>query len=46
MKRHRYENPNATHKRPKIEEVEVPKDLQDLHIPREDMGNVIVLTRL
>ena len=40
------ENPREMHKRRKIEAPEVPSDLQDMEIPLEDMGDVIVLTGL
>ena len=46
MKRLRDENPPETHKRHKTEALEVPSDLQDMWIPLEDMGDVIVLTRM
>ena len=39
-------NPPETHKRRKTEALEVPSDLQDMEIPLEDMGDVIVLTGL
>ena len=35
-----------THKKRRTETPEVPSDLQDLEIPLEDMGDVIVLTGL
>ena len=46
MKHLRDENPNETHKRHKTEELDVPRDLRDMEIPLEDMGDVIVLTGL
>ena len=46
LARLRNENSNETHKRCKTEEVEVLSDLQDMEIPLEDMGDVIVLTGL
>ena len=46
MKRLRDENPPETHKKRRIEVLEVPSDLQDMEIPLEDMGDVIVLTGL
>ena len=46
MKRLRDKNPPETHKLRRIEALEVPNDLQDMEIPAEDMGDVIVLTRL
>ena len=42
----RDENPPEMHKRHKTEALEVPSDLHDMEIPLEDMGDVIVLTRL
>jgi hypothetical protein len=41
MRRLRDENPPETHKT-----LEVPSVLQDMEIPLEDMGDVIVLTGL
>ena len=46
MKRLRDENPPETHKKRRAETPEVPSDLQDMEIPLEDMGDVIVLTGL
>ena len=46
MKRLRDENPPETHKKRRTEAPEVPSDLQDMEIPLEDMGDVIVLTGL
>ena len=46
MKRLRDENPPETHKKRRTETPEVPSDLQDMEIPLEDMGDVIVLTGL
>ena len=46
MKRLRDENSPETHKKRRIEALEVPSDLQDMEIPLEDMGNLIVLTGL
>ena len=46
MKRLRDENPRETHKKHRTEALEVPSDLQDMEIPLEDMGDVIVLTGL
>ena len=46
MKRLRDENPPKTHKKRRTETLEVPSDLQDMEIPLEDMGDVIVLTGL
>ena len=46
MKRLRDENPPETHKKRRTEALEVPSDLQDMEIPLEDMGDVIVLTGL
>ena len=45
----RDETQNVAHKQRKTEGppvLEVPTDLQDMEIPLEDMGNVIVLTGL
>ena len=44
MKRLRDENPPEIHKKRRTETPEVPSDLQDMEIPLEDMGGVIVLT--
>ena len=46
MKRLRDEIPPETHKKRRTEAPEVPSDLQDMEIPLEDMGDVIVLTGL
>ena len=46
MKRLRDEKPPETHKKRRTEAVEVPGYLQDMEIPLEDMGDVIVLTGL
>ena len=46
LKRLRDENPPETHKKRRTETLEVPSDLQDMEIPLEDMGDVIVLTGL
>ena len=46
MKRLWDENPPETHKKRRTEAPEVPSDLQDMEIPLEDMGDVIVLTGL
>ena len=46
MKRLRDENPPETHKKRRTEALEVPSDLQDMEIPLEDMGVVIVLNGL
>ena len=46
MKRLRDENPPEMHKRRRTEALEVANDLQDMEIPLEDMGDVIVLTGL
>ena len=46
MKCLRDENPLETHKKRRTEALEVPSDLQDMEIPPEDMGDVIVLTGL
>ena len=46
MKRLWDENPPETHKKRRTETLEVPSDLQDMEIPVEDMGDVIVLTGL
>ena len=46
MKHLRDENPLEMHKKLKTEALEVPSDLQDMEIPLEDMGDVIVLAGL
>ena len=46
MKRLRDEIPPETHKKRRTQAPEVPSDLQDMEIPLEDMGDVIVLTGL
>ena len=46
MKRSRDENPPKRHEKRRTETLEVPSDLQDMEIPLEDMGDVIVLTGL
>ena len=38
------ENPLETHKKHRLEALEVPNDLQDMEIPLKDMGDVVVLT--
>jgi hypothetical protein len=46
MKHLRDKNPPKTHKKRRTEALEVPSDLQDMEVPLEDMGDVIVLTGL
>ena len=46
MKHLRDENPPETSKKRRTETLEVPSDLQDMEVPLEDMGDVIVLTEL
>ena len=46
MKRLRDENAPHAHKRCTTEELDVPIDLQDMEIPLQDMGDVIVFTGL
>ena len=45
MKRLRDENPPEMHKKRRTEAPEVPSDIQDMEIPLEDMGHVIVFKR-
>ena len=46
MKRLRDEIPPETHRKLRTETLEVPSVLQDMEIPLEDMGDVIVVTGL
>ena len=46
MKRLRDDNPHETNMKRSTKTLQVPSDLQDMEIPLQDMGDVIVLTGL